>query len=120
MQGGEGPCGKSSCSVCNICKLGFKLGPNVAGTARATGFPLRYGAGIYLTSVSGKANDYAGRSAKVRMMIGNETFLTKHHTRCSISAPGDIYTRRGLLPESITYTVNDRRHGDRIQQRVAV
>ncbi|CAN0163900.1 unnamed protein product [Ectocarpus sp. 12 AP-2014] len=63
-QNGQVPCGKSSCSVCNICKQGFKMGPNVAGTARATGFPLRYGEGIYLTSVSGKANDYASRSAK--------------------------------------------------------
>ncbi|CBJ32325.1 conserved unknown protein [Ectocarpus siliculosus] len=63
-QGGQAPCGESSCSVCNICKLGFQLGPNVARTARATRFPLRYGAGIYLTSVSGKANDYASRSAK--------------------------------------------------------
>ncbi|CAM9505551.1 unnamed protein product [Ectocarpus sp. 4 AP-2014] len=58
-QGGQAPCGKSSCSVCNICKLGFKLRPNVAGTARATGFPLRYGESIYLTNVSGMANDYA-------------------------------------------------------------
>ncbi|CAM9168974.1 unnamed protein product [Ectocarpus sp. 8 AP-2014] len=71
-QGGQVPCGKSSCSVCNICKLGFKLGPNVAGTARATGFPLRYGEGIYFSSVSGKANDYASRSAK---KIGNDSEL---------------------------------------------
>ncbi|CBJ32324.1 conserved unknown protein [Ectocarpus siliculosus] len=71
-QGGQAPCGKSSCSVCNICKLGFKLGANVAGTARATGFPLRYGEGVYLTSVSGKANDYASRSAK---KIGNDSEL---------------------------------------------
>ncbi|CAN0439786.1 unnamed protein product, partial [Ectocarpus sp. 12 AP-2014] len=70
-QGGQAPCGKSSCSVCNICKLGFKLGANVAGTARATGFPLRYGEGIYLTSVSGKANDYASRSAK-KISIASE------------------------------------------------
>ncbi|CBN80082.1 conserved unknown protein [Ectocarpus siliculosus] len=63
-QGATAPCGLSSCSVCNICMLGFNLGKNVARTARATRFPLRYGPGVYLSSVSGKANDYAGRSAK--------------------------------------------------------
>lgn len=50
--------------------LGFKLGRNVARTARASGIPLRYGTGIYFSSVSGKANYYARLSAKVRLMIG--------------------------------------------------
>ncbi|CAM9441584.1 unnamed protein product [Ectocarpus fasciculatus] len=94
-QGGEAvPCGKSSCSVCNICKLGFKLGTNVARTARATLFPLRYGAGIYLTSVSGKANDYAGRSAK---KLGNGSEL-----RCmfvaSVALGNPFKTKRTGLP----------------------
>lgn len=61
----EAPCGLSSCSVCNICMLGFQLRNNVARTARATNFALRYGKGTYFSSVSGKANDYATRSAKV-------------------------------------------------------
>ncbi|CAN0332165.1 unnamed protein product, partial [Ectocarpus fasciculatus] len=53
-QGATAPCGLSSCSVCNICMMGFKLGNNVARTARASGVPLRYGTGIYFSSVSGK------------------------------------------------------------------
>ncbi|CAN0059865.1 unnamed protein product [Pylaiella littoralis] len=59
-----GPCGESTCKVCNICTHGFKLGDNVGDTARRTAFPLRYGDGLYFSSVSGKANDYAQESEK--------------------------------------------------------
>lgn len=38
---------------------------NAGRTARATGIDLRYGEGLYFSSVSGKANDYAGLSEKV-------------------------------------------------------
>lgn len=60
-----GPCGESTCKVCNICTHGFKLRDNVGDTARRTAFPLRYGNGLYFSSVSGKANDYAQESEKV-------------------------------------------------------
>ncbi|CAB1105918.1 unnamed protein product [Ectocarpus sp. CCAP 1310/34] len=60
----EAPCGLSSCSVCSICMQGFKIKDNVGTTARRTGFSLRYGEGVYFSSVSGKANDYARFSQK--------------------------------------------------------
>ncbi|CAM9158575.1 unnamed protein product [Ectocarpus sp. 13 AM-2016] len=89
-QGATAPCGLSSCSVCSICMLGFKLGRNVARTALATCIPLRYGTGIYFSSVSGKANDYADLSAKtdkdgtelrcmfVANVAGGKAFNTKN------------------------------------------
>ncbi|CAN0183221.1 unnamed protein product [Ectocarpus sp. 12 AP-2014] len=59
-----GPCGESTCKVCNICTHGFRLRDNVGDTARRTNFDLRYGDGLYFSSVSGKANDYAEQSEK--------------------------------------------------------
>lgn len=51
--------------MCNICTHGFKLADNTGATARRKNFPLRYGDGLYFSSVSGKANDYAELSEKV-------------------------------------------------------
>ncbi|CAM9709379.1 unnamed protein product, partial [Laminaria digitata] len=59
-----GPCGEPTCNVCNICTKGFKLDDNTGATARRLNFPLRYGDGLYFSSVSGKANDYAEQSEK--------------------------------------------------------
>ncbi|CAM9262171.1 unnamed protein product [Scytosiphon promiscuus] len=59
------PCGLKECNVCSICTHGFCILGNVGETARRTNFGLRYGEGLYFSSVSGKANDYAGRSEKV-------------------------------------------------------
>ncbi|CAN0173238.1 unnamed protein product, partial [Laminaria digitata] len=51
-------------SVCCICIHGFKL--EVAGTtAMLSNISLRYGRGLYFSSVSGKADDYAARSEKL-------------------------------------------------------
>lgn len=61
-----GPCGESNCNVCNICTHGFRLGSNVGQTARRSSIALRYGDGMYFSNVSGKANDYAIDSEKVR------------------------------------------------------
>ncbi|CAN0321425.1 unnamed protein product, partial [Scytosiphon promiscuus] len=63
----EDPCGLGSCTICNICMHGFKLDGNVGATARRTGFGLRYRNGIYFSSVSGKANDYAAGTKRVRL-----------------------------------------------------
>lgn len=59
------PCGDRACNVCSICTHGFVIQGNVGGTARRTNRNLRYGDGLYFSSVSGKANDYAQGSEKV-------------------------------------------------------
>lgn len=56
------------CAVCNICTHGFKV--SCAGrTAQRAKFDLRFGEGLYFSSVSGKANDYAELSEKVRLVM---------------------------------------------------
>jgi len=60
-----GPCGRPDCSVCSICTHGFKLQGFLGRTAQRTRMHLRYGQGLYFSSVSGKANDYAFASEKV-------------------------------------------------------
>ncbi|CAM9669061.1 unnamed protein product [Ectocarpus fasciculatus] len=95
-QGTAVPCGLSSCSVCNICMLGFKLGTNVARTARATRFPLRYGPGIYLSSVSGKANDYAKLSAKT----GNDGSELRCMFVANVAVGKPFNTKNSRLPHS--------------------
>ncbi|CAN0375556.1 unnamed protein product, partial [Ectocarpus sp. 12 AP-2014] len=59
------PCSSKECNVCNICTNGFMLQGNVGGTARRTSIGLRYGEGLYFSSVTGKSNDYAQGSEKV-------------------------------------------------------
>ncbi|CAM9770653.1 unnamed protein product, partial [Laminaria digitata] len=59
------PCASRDCSICSICTHGFWLKGNVGRTAAASNMGLRYGKGIYLSKVSGKANDYAAGSEKV-------------------------------------------------------
>ncbi|CAM9994410.1 unnamed protein product [Ectocarpus fasciculatus] len=59
------PCSSQGCNVCSICTNGFMLQGNVGGTARRTNYGLRYGDGLYFSSVSGKSNDYAQLSEKV-------------------------------------------------------
>ena len=63
------PCGNKNCSVCSICTQGFVVEGNAGRTAQATNISLRYGEGIYFSSVSGKANDYAGLSEKVCIVV---------------------------------------------------
>ena len=64
-----GPCKRPDCSVCSICMHGFKLQENLGRTAKSTNFDLRYGEGLYFSSVSGKANDYASKSEKVPILV---------------------------------------------------
>ncbi|CAM9324420.1 unnamed protein product, partial [Hapterophycus canaliculatus] len=58
------PCGRTECNVCSICTHGFVIEGNAGRTALITNFGLRYGEGLYFSSVSGKANDYARSSEK--------------------------------------------------------
>jgi hypothetical protein len=60
---GGGPCSRPECAVCSICQHGFLVDKS-GQTARATSFGLRYGEGLYFSSVSGKSHDYAGGSEK--------------------------------------------------------
>lgn len=77
------PCGLGRCNLCNICTRGFVLQGNVGDTARRTKIPLRYGEGIYFSSVSGKANDYAIGTTKVRMF--SLTLLLKQKNRVHVA-----------------------------------
>ncbi|CAM9848754.1 unnamed protein product [Pylaiella littoralis] len=81
------PCSNADCNVCSICTHGFKLQGNVGKTARRTAMALRYGDGLYFSSVSGKANDYATQSektgsdgSKLRCMFVANVAAGKAHT----------------------------------------
>ena len=58
------PCDSASCRICSICSGSFDI--NRAGSGRLTstaaGGVLRYGRGVYFSSVSSKSDDYAGSS----------------------------------------------------------
>lgn len=58
--------------MCGISTHGFTMKSNVGDTARRTSTSLRYGDGLYFSSVSGKANDYAFHSEKVRCFWGQQ------------------------------------------------
>jgi hypothetical protein len=61
------PCLSGSCSVCRIMEQGFALARAGLGPNSATfGASLRYGAGLYFSSTSGKSNDYAEETERVR------------------------------------------------------
>lgn len=67
------PCASADCALCGILSRGFALrtvgsGPNAAiGRASfGTASGLRYGRGLYFSSTSGKSNDYAAGSERVR------------------------------------------------------
>ena len=66
-----GPCASASCALCSILAKGFSLahagtGPNAGRANFGTAAGLRYGRGLYFSSTSGKSNDYAGGSERVR------------------------------------------------------
>jgi hypothetical protein len=59
------PCDSPDCAVCSICKTGFDMSKARDGAA-ARGWE-RFGPGLYFSSTSGKSNDYAQRSVRIRM-----------------------------------------------------
>ncbi|CAM9380990.1 unnamed protein product [Ectocarpus sp. 13 AM-2016] len=65
-----GPCGRRTCSVCNICMKGFTV-EKVGRTARSSSIQLRYGNGHYFSRASGKAHDYS----RTKVNLG----LQRHH-----------------------------------------
>eukprot|EP00752_Nemacystus_decipiens_P006890 g6189.t1 len=89
-----GPCGRQDCNVCSICTHGFALGDNVGGTAQQTNFNLRYGQGLYFSSVSGKANDYAHKSEKV----GRHGKKWRCMFVCNVAVGRSYNTYEGYLP----------------------
>lgn len=81
-------------------------------TARRTKFALRYGDGLYFSSVSGKANDYATLSEKVQILCFLGTLFLGHTYGKSGWAMGDkdgtMLMRRccptkGRLPHDKTF-----------------
>lgn len=61
-------CLRPDCGLCSITMNGFKIEDNVGNSPARRCRPqwLRYGWGIYFSSVSGKANDFTDLTAKVR------------------------------------------------------
>ncbi|CAN0483594.1 unnamed protein product [Ectocarpus sp. 12 AP-2014] len=76
--------------------LGFKLGKNVARTARATRRPRRYGPGVYSSSVSGKANDYADLSTKT----GSDGTELRCMFVANVAVGKSFNTKSSNLPQS--------------------
>ncbi len=64
-------CLRPDCGLCSICMHGFKIADNIGcSPARKNRAQwLRYGRGIYFSSVSGKANDFSELTAKVRQAL---------------------------------------------------
>ena len=65
------PCASPQCALCSILSGSFALahsgcGPNASRAAFGTASGLRYGRGLYFSSTSGKSNDYAGGSERMR------------------------------------------------------
>ncbi|CAM9541807.1 unnamed protein product [Pylaiella littoralis] len=89
-----GPCGRPDCNVCQICTHGFKIRGNVGGTARRTAVGLRYGEGLYFSSVSGKANDYARFSEKA----GAREKKWRCMFICNVAVGRPFCTKELLLP----------------------
>lgn len=64
---------------------GFKLDENVGRTALSRNFKLRYGKGVYFSSVSGKANDYADLTAKVDFCLRTDSSTVPYVRRAGVS-----------------------------------
>jgi hypothetical protein len=65
------PCASPQCALCSILAGSFALahsgrGPNASRATFGTAGGLRYGRGLYFSSTSGKSNDYAHRSERMR------------------------------------------------------
>ena len=59
------PCDGAACALCSILDGGFKLDKAGSGPNRSLR-ALRYGSGIYLSATSGKSNDYAVNTERLR------------------------------------------------------
>ncbi|CAM9267091.1 unnamed protein product, partial [Hapterophycus canaliculatus] len=90
-----GPCGVPHCNVCSICTHGFRLKGTVGRTAQRTNMNLRYGEGLYFSSVSGKANDYAVASEKQ----GARDKKWRCMFVANVSAGNAYRTTEGKLPD---------------------
>mmetsp|Transcript_1163 Transcript_1163/g.3490 ORF Transcript_1163/g.3490 Transcript_1163/m.3490 type:complete len:351 (-) Transcript_1163:146-1198(-) len=91
------PCEDDACALCSILRLGFRIdragtGPNSALRA------LRYGRGIYLSATSGKANDYAARSERLRPWKAGATERWRVLLVCAVAAGRAFCTTAAQLP----------------------
>eukprot|EP01094_Clydonella_sp_ATCC50884_P021154 TRINITY_DN4583_c0_g1_i1.p1 TRINITY_DN4583_c0_g1~~TRINITY_DN4583_c0_g1_i1.p1 ORF type:complete len:479 (-),score=112.80 TRINITY_DN4583_c0_g1_i1:118-1554(-) len=89
------PCADhTQCAACGIMTSGFDS--SFAGkTAARTNFQLRYGRGIYFSSVSGKSNDYSEQSEKVH---GDKRYRMMFI--CSVAAGHAFVTTETALDDS--------------------
>lgn len=67
------PCTSSACALCSILGHGFLLTHAGSGPNASNLTTLRYGPGVYFSSTSGKSNDYATHSERLR---GNRCWRT--------------------------------------------
>ncbi len=89
-----GPCDGSGCAVCAICCGHFAVSRAGAGRlAAAVGGRLRYGRGVYFSSVSSKSDDYAAYDAAPRAAAAaaglRVMFLCKVAAGRVLRAPAD-------------------------------
>jgi hypothetical protein len=92
------PCGDENCRICNICKQSFsmaRVGENTA--AVVTRGVLRYGPGLYFSSVSGKSNDYSKSSEKV-VFDGWKNSRWRSMFLCKVALGNSFVTEEGRLP----------------------
>jgi hypothetical protein len=98
---GSRPCDSSTCSVCSILTTGFQTSRAGSGPG-ASQMTLRYGAGIYSSSTSGKANDYAEGSEKSH---GGKTMRTMFLVNAAAGRP--FITTVGTI-QGMTETPKDK------------
>ncbi|KAG5189803.1 hypothetical protein JKP88DRAFT_286547 [Tribonema minus] len=77
----DGPCGGHNCAVCGICTHGFLMEYSGA-TAQRTKFNLRYGRGLYFSSISGKTEEPT---------LGGTLPPTGHDSIVANPSPGNLY-----------------------------
>mmetsp|Transcript_21652 Transcript_21652/g.69728 ORF Transcript_21652/g.69728 Transcript_21652/m.69728 type:complete len:387 (+) Transcript_21652:45-1205(+) len=90
------PCDGDGCALCSILKSGFRVdragtGPNVAIR------DLRYGRGVYLSATSGKSNDYATRTERLRKWKGGLRERWRAMLVCSVACGRAFKTTEAQL-----------------------
>ena len=87
------PCNGINCNVCSICKTSFRL--DKVGGGGATRMALRYGPGLYFSSVSSKSHDYNEGSERI---INSSRRRWRCMFLCNVAYGNAYVTKDGSLP----------------------